>query len=121
MKDLAEQIAKPRKIALYVHMEHGFYSLSEVTFLTYDEHYDSLPEGVLRESALGDGYTRVSEPLEIKLTPIGHDEIMANGVKSLEETERKLMVETEQKLTKIREQKRQLLALAHMSETEMTK
>ncbi len=116
MKDLAEQVAKPRKVALYVNMEHEFYTVAEVCYSNLDKHYVELPNGELRERPYLDGYTRVSEPIDIALKVIGHQEIMAHAIESLNETERKLMVETETKLQKIREQKKQLLALAHMPE-----
>lgn len=118
MKDLAEQIGKSRKVALYVNMEmeYEFYTVSEVIYSPYDKHYVALPEGELRECPYLDGYTRVTEPVEIALKGIGHKEIMTNAIASLDETERKLMVETETKLAKIREQKQQLLALAYQPE-----
>lgn len=112
MKDFKEEIAKPRKIALYANMEGGYCLVDEVRFVRHDEHFRPLPNGQQRERVM-DGYVRITEPVEINLAAIGNDEIVAKAVESLTETERKIMVEMEEKLMKIREQKKQLLALTY--------
>jgi hypothetical protein len=115
MKNLKEAIAKRRQVALYANMEHEYVCLNEVRFVDYDEHFAPLLSGQTREITL-DGYVRVSKPVEVDFSAIGNDEIVAKAVESLTETERKIQVETEQKLAKIREQKKQLLALTYQPE-----
>ena len=110
---LAEAMAQPHKVALYMCLEiRDSFAVMEVRYVDYDEHYSSLPEGQKRESSYT-SYVRVSEPLDVTLTPIARDEVVQNAVAALSEKERQLYAELEKKLSEIREHKQQLLALTH--------
>lgn len=120
MKNLKEETAKRRTIALYANLEGNWFMVNEVRYVPYDERYTPLPDGQHRETVM-DGYVRVSEPVEVDFSAIGNDQIIAKAVESLTETERKIQVEAETKLAKVREQKRQLLALTHQPESDVLK
>lgn len=110
---IAEAVGKPRKVALYLNMEYSGFCIHEVHYANHDEHYEPLPEGQLRELPFLDGYVRVTEPIELSFKSTSQDEILSRAVESLNETERKTMVEFEQKLADIREKRNQLLAITH--------
>lgn len=116
MKDVREVVAKPRTVALYASMDMDeYYSIREVMYVNYDEHYQPLPEGQRREYPSSSA-VRISEPIEISLQPISNDEIVAKAVESLNEQERKAIDELNAKIATIREKKSQLLALTHQTE-----
>jgi hypothetical protein len=116
MKDVREIVSQPRVVALYASLTmDDFYSIREVMYVTYDEHYRSLPEGQKREYPF-EGYVRISEPVEIKLTPTNNDEIVARAVESLNEEERRAEADLNKKISGIREKKAQLLALTYQPE-----
>jgi hypothetical protein len=111
-----EALKAVSKVALYMNMEHGYFSVQEVRYSNLDKHYQPLPEGELREHPFLDGYVRVSDPVAVTFQKTDASEIVARAVESIEETERKLMVETEQKLGELREKKKQLLSIIHQPE-----
>lgn len=113
--NLKEEIAKPRKVALYASLDSAWCYVSEVDYDNYDEHWDKLPDGQVRERQKK-GYVRISEPVEIALTAISNDSIVENAVKSLDEAERAVVREMNEKIAAIRGQKAQLLALTHQPE-----
>jgi hypothetical protein len=116
MKDVRDQVAKKRKVALYASMDMGdYYPVLEVSYVDYDEHLNPLPAGQLREYPK-QGYVRISEPIELSFSPISNDEIVAKAVESLNEEERKAIDELNRKIAAIREKKSQLLALTHQVE-----
>lgn len=112
MSDIKAAVEKPRFVALYSSMTIQHYMLCEVFYRDHDEHYNRLPEGQKREAPL-QGYVRVSEPVEVQFIAINQDEIVARAVESLNEEERKVIDELNQKLAQIREKRSQLLALTH--------
>lgn len=121
MNDMKEEVSKTRKVALYLYTRGNsgspWYSISEVHFSQYSEHYDRLPEGQWREEPR-DGFTRVSDIVEMAFTPLSQESVIEQAVASLEEEERKTMAELNQKLADIRGRKAQLLALTYQpSET----
>lgn len=119
MKDMKEEVAKPRKVALYMYMASSgdpWYSVYEVTFNRYDEHYDLLPEGQEREDTR-QGFTRVSDITEVAFAPLSSDAVVQQAVASLDEEERKTMAELNQRIAEIRGRKAQLLALTYQPET----
>lgn len=114
--DLKEEIAKPRSMALYMSLTGGGYVyMSEVHYVSHDEHWTPLPEGERREQP-HDNAVRVTEPVEVRLAAIGQKEMVKNAVDSLNEQERKLYKEMNAKLAEIKERKNQLLALTHQPE-----
>jgi hypothetical protein len=116
MKDLNEQIARPRKVALYASLNMAqFYMLWEVRYSSADERYDPLPDGETREVPI-DGYVRVSEPIDLTFKAVASDEVVQNAVASLDAAERKAIQELNAKIAAIREQKAQLMALTHQPE-----
>lgn len=115
MKNLKQDIEKPRKLALYCHMESdNWYMVRDVRYLTHDEHYRPLPEGQTREDVY-EGFARVSEPIDIQFTAINSDEIVAKAVEALNAEEMKILNDLNAKLAKIRDRKHQLLALTHQT------
>lgn len=121
MKDMKEEVAKPRRVALYLYTRATtsgttWYSVSEVHFSQYDEHYQRLPDGQEREEPR-DGFTRVSDIIEMAFTPLSSEDVIQQAVASLDEEERKTMAELNQKLAEIRGRKSQLLALTYNPET----
>jgi hypothetical protein len=116
MKDIREVVCRPRTIALYASMDlDDYYSVQEVMYVNYDEHYTTLPDRKQREYPRT-SYVRISEPVEVGFTGIANDEIVAKAVESLNEQERKTIDELNVKLAAIREKKLQLLALTHQPE-----
>lgn len=120
MKNLKEEVAKTRKVALYASFDSEFYMVDEVRYVTYDENGRQLPDGEKRERPMK-GYVRITEPASIKFSAIEGDEIIGKAVESLNETEREILLEMEQKLARIREQRGQLLALTHQANNETPK
>lgn len=117
MKDFREAAAKPRKIAIYASMEmQDYYTVWEVTYDQWDEHYQKLPAGQEREHCIK-GYVRISEIIDIQPTAINNDEIVGHAVEALNAEERKLIEELNQKIAAVREKKAQLLALTHQTES----
>jgi len=113
MKDFNVAMEKPRKVALYASLTiNDFYAMYEVRDLDFDTHYQPLPEGQTRESPV-EGWVRISEPAEVTFRPMSSDAVVRQAVESLEETERKVIDEMNQKLAQIRERKHQLLALTY--------
>lgn len=112
--NIKDEIAKPRKVALYANLDGSWCYVSEVDYVTHDEHYVPLPEGQLRERPKRD-MIRVSEPVEVTLTAVSDDTVIENAIKSLDEAERAALSELNEKIAKIRGQKAQLLALTHQS------
>jgi hypothetical protein len=120
MKDLKEDIQKARKIALYLYSRgtntSPWYSVAEVHFSQYGANYERLPDGQEREEPR-DGFTRVSDIIDVTFTPLNSEDVIQQAVASLDEEERKTMAELNQKLAEIRGRKAQLLALTHQTET----
>ena len=112
MIDIKEEVAKPRKVALYASLDSSWSYLAEVDFLKYDEHYEPLPAGVERERPKK-GFVRVSEPIDLQLRPLADDFIVQKAVESLNEAEREAIRELNAKIAAIRSQKAQLLSLTH--------
>lgn len=116
MKDVREQVAKKRMVALYASMDMSdYYPVMEVLYVDYDEHCNPLPADQKREYPK-QSYVRISEPVELSFSPISSDEIVAKAVESLNEEERKTIDELNRKIAAIREKKSQLLALTHQVE-----
>jgi hypothetical protein len=119
MNDLKEQIARPRKVALYASLTiTEFYMLWEVHYTDVDERYDRLPDGQKREVP-HDGYVRVSEPIDLNFKAVSSDEVVRNAVASLDEQERQAIADLNTKLAAIRGQKAQILALTHQPQMEL--
>ena len=116
MKDMKEAIAKSRKVAVYASLgEHVWYPIFEVTYRRRDERYQPLPDGQLRELPI-ENFVRVSEPVEINFTAASDNSVVQLAIESLNAAERKAIDELNTKITAIREQKAQLLALTHQTE-----
>ena len=115
MKDLKEQLDRPRAVALYTSLTMDFSYVTEVSYVRHDENYEPLPNGQKRERPL-EGYVRVSQPVEINLLATDNDSMLQNAAASLDEEERKARNELEAKLVKIRDCRSQLLALTHQAE-----
>jgi hypothetical protein len=116
MKDLHEQIARTRKVALFASLTiPDFYMLWEVHYSNVDKHYDALPNGETREVP-HEGYVRVSEPIDLHFTAVSDDAVVQNAVASLDEAERKAIAELNAKIASIRSQKAQILALTYQPE-----
>lgn len=115
MKDTQEEIALPRKVALYKSLDSDYYMISEVQFSKLDEHYNVLPEGEERERVVR-GYVRITAPVEVSFTSLDNDSVIQKAVETLDEMERDAIRELNQKIASIREQKSQLLALTHQVE-----
>lgn len=114
--DIKGEVAKPRKIALYARMnDHVWFTIFEMQYVTHDEHYAPLPVGQHREVSF-EGYVRITEPVDLKLTAIDDDSIVQKAVESLNEEERKAIEELNKKIVGIRERKNQLLSLTHQPE-----
>lgn len=113
--NIKEEIAQARKVALYASLDSAYCYVAEVSYDEYDEHWDKLPDGQVRERQKK-GYVRISDPVEIALTAISNDSIVENAVKSLDEAERAVIREMNEKIAAIRGQKAQLLALTHQIE-----
>lgn len=112
MDDMREVIARSRKVALYKSMDSDYYMVDEVKFVSFDEHLRPLPEGKTRERVMK-GYVRVSEPVEVALSPLSDDTVIQGAIASLDEAEREALRELNQKIASIRAQKAQLLAITH--------
>lgn len=117
MKDLKEQIDRPRKIALYLYMgtSNPWITVNEVRYVDRDEHWNKLPDGELREETSAD-MARISEPAEIKFKAVDSDAQVQNAVAALDAAERAVIAELNQKIAEIRGRKAQLLALTHQLE-----
>jgi len=115
MKDLGEQIKRPRKIALFRSLDSDWIMIDEVRQSTLDENYRPLPEGQTREATYK-GYVRISEPVDIAFTPLADDSIIQGAVAALNAAEREAINELNAKIAAIREKKAQLLALTHQPE-----
>lgn len=116
MKEMKEELAKPRTAALYASLDSSYCYVMEVIYTKLDERWDPLPNGEVREKPIK-GYVRISEPIELTFRAVSDDAIVANAVKSLDEAEREALNELNTKIAAIRAQKAQLLALTHQSET----
>lgn len=118
MKDFKEQVAKKRKLALYAHMDPSmrFYTVFEVTFVNHDARYQALGEGQLRELPM-QGYTRVSEIIEVSFDSVSNDQVIQNAIAALDAAEQKAIEDLNRKIAEIRDQKAQLLALTHQPES----
>lgn len=114
--NIKEEIAKSRKVALYASLDSAYSYVSEVDYVDYDEHYHPYPDGQTRERQKK-GYVRISEPVEISFSAISNDAVIENAVKSLDEAERAVIREMNEKIAAIRGQKAQLLALTHQIES----
>jgi hypothetical protein len=113
MKDhFKAEIDKPHKVALYASMEHDWVMVWEVRYDAYDERYNKLPDGQMREIPR-EGYVRLTEPVDIKFTAITDDEMVQKAVESLNEEERKAIEALNAKIASIRDRKSQLLALTN--------
>lgn len=116
MDTLKDAFVKPRLVALYANMTiTNYYSVFEVTFTQYDEHYHLLPAGQKRES-LRSGYVRISEPFEVAFTAVSNDEVIQKAVATLDAEERAAIDELNNKVAAIRERKSQLLAITFQPE-----
>lgn len=119
MNETKEHFAKPRKVALYMHMSgalQGWVHVAEVRYVDYDEHYQTLPGGQQREKQDA-GSVRISQPLEIAFTAADNEQVVANAVAALDEAERQAIEDLNKKLADIRGRKAQFLALSHQPET----
>lgn len=116
MKDMKEEIARSRKIALYKSLDSDYYLTDEVRLTSLDEHYRPLPDGERREHILK-GYVRISAPIEVAFTSLENDSIVQKAVESLDALERDAIRELNEKIAAIREQKSQLLALTYQPAT----
>lgn len=115
MKDINKEVARPRKLALYMRMnEHAWYTVWEVQYTDRDEHYTKLPEGEWREQPM-EGYVRITEPMTVNFTAIGSEEIVQRAVESLNAEERAAIEDLNKKIASIRDRKNQLLALTHQT------
>lgn len=114
--NIKEEIAKSRNVALYANLDGSWAYVSEVDYIDYDEHYQTLPEGQRRERQKRD-MVRVSEPIEVRLVAVSDDTAIENAIKSLDEAERAAIAELNDKIAKIRGQKAQLLSLTHQTES----
>lgn len=113
MKDFREVAVKPRKVAVYASMDmQNYYTVMEVTYDQWDEHYKPLPAGKQREHIIK-GYVRISTIIDIQPQAINSDEIVGHAVEALNAEECKLIDELNQKIAAVREKKAQLLALGH--------
>lgn len=116
MKDFKDEIAKTRLVALYASMDlTGYFSVYEVTYKNYDEHYNTLPAGEKREN-LRTSYVRISEPIEVAFTSVSSDEVIQKAVATLDAEERQAIEELNKKVASIRERKSQLLAITFQPE-----
>jgi hypothetical protein len=112
-----EALSKERKIALYARLgEHSWFAVFEVGYVKHDEHYQPLPEGQLREVPT-QGYARISEPISVNFEASDKETMVRNAIESLNAEELKIRNEMEERLAKLREQKNQLLALTHESQS----
>lgn len=118
MKNIKAEVAKPRKVALYASIDSNYVSTWDVPYERYDEFYNPLPDGQLRELPIRN-MVRITEPVEVQFRPISNDEAVAKAVESLNETERDLRRELNQKLAEIAEKRNQLLALTHEGSREV--
>lgn len=110
---LEEAIASPRAVALYMALEYQGFSVMEVRYVDYDEHWQQLPEGQKRESTYST-YARVSEIVTLPaLTAVARDQVVASAVQALAAQEKEAYDTLEQSLARIRKFKSQLLALTH--------
>lgn len=113
MKDFKATIAKPRKIALYTHLEiDDFVCVQEVRYADYDKHFTPLPIGERREMSM-EGWARISKPVDATFTSVESDEIVRNAVAAIDEQEQKLRSELGVKLAQLQDRRNQLLALTH--------
>lgn len=112
MIKIKEEVAKPRRVALYASLDSSWCYVSEVDYIRHDEHYQALPDGQERERPKK-GFVRVSEPLLIELRQLTDDTIVQKAIESLDEAERQAISELNEKIAAIRGQKAQLLALTH--------
>jgi hypothetical protein len=115
VKNLKEELAKPRKVAIYASLDSDFCYVTDVRYSTLDEHYRPLPEGEVREQPMK-GYVRISQPVAIEFRAISDDDVVANAIQSLDAAEREAINELNAKIAAIREQKAQFLALTHNPE-----
>lgn len=99
-------------VALYANMEMtDYFSVFEVTYSSYDEHYHPLPAGEKREYTRA-GYVRISEPVEVDFVATNNDEVIQRAVASLDAQELEAVQDLNKKVAKIRERKQQLLAIS---------
>lgn len=115
MKNLKDELAKLRNVAVYASLESSYCHVTDVTFSKFDEHYVALPDGETREKPMK-GYVRISEIIPVEFRPISEDSVVANAIQSLDAAEREAIQELNAKIAAIREQKAQFLALAHHPE-----
>lgn len=116
MKDFKDAIAQPREVALYANLScDNWFTVFEVHYNDRDEHGQLLPNGQRREQPW-EGRVRISEPVKIQFAAISNDTIVRNAVESLNEEERKVIAELNNKLADIRDRKNQLLALTHQKD-----
>jgi flagellar basal body-associated protein FliL len=113
MKDFNHALAKTRFVALYANMAtEGWFTVFEVTYVNYDEHFQPLTDGQKREKPW-EGYVRISEPVKVDFAATDDDTVVRNAVASLDEQERKLRAELGEKLAQLQDRRNQLLALTH--------
>lgn len=117
MKDMKEVVARPRKVALYCSLTlNDYYPIQEVEYSRFDEQYNPLPEGQLRERIDKD-CIRISEPIEIQFVGLESEQMATAATESLNQQERDLTEEFAKKLANVREKRSQLLALTHQVES----
>lgn len=116
MNNFKEELARPRKLALYAALDGTFCYVTDVRYVKHDERWNPLPDGQEREQPVK-GYVRVSVPVEVQFVAITDDSIVSNAVASLDEAEREAIRELNEKIAAIRSQKAQLLALTHQPES----
>lgn len=116
MDNLKDAFAKPRLVAMYAHLTvNEIFSVFEVTYCDYDEHYRALAPGERREN-LRASYVRISEPVEVTFTSVSNDEVIQKAVATLDAEERQAIDELNKKVAAIRERKSQLLAITFQPE-----
>lgn len=118
MNETKEHFAKPRKLALYMYMSgalQGHVTVCQVRYVDYDEHYQTLPNGQLREKPDRE-CVRISDPVEVSFAAADNEQVVANAVAALDEAERQAIEDLNKKIAEIRGRKAQFLALSHQPE-----
>lgn len=113
MNDFKQAAAVPRKIAVYASLSlKDYFMVSEVRYASFDEHYQPLALGQVREIAL-QGYVRISNVIEVAFDAISDEAMVGNAVATLNDEERRLIADFDKQLVHLRDRRSQLLALTH--------
>ena len=112
-RKMAKAAATPYRIAVYAHLiREDHFSIFEVQFDNYDEHYNKLPPGEERECTRSD-FVRISEIQTVTCIPIDEDTVTQNAVKSLDSTADAIRTDMLQQLAEISNRRKQLLAITY--------